>query len=165
MALTAKQAAFVEHYLATGNGSEAARRAGYAGKTERVQWELRRQPAVAAAIAERLRALSLSAEETLSHLSEIGRGEYADYLEVDPSGRVVSLDVRRMVEDGKGRLLRSITPTRYGLKFEFHDRLAALGMIARFHGLLKDQVHLDLRTKSDDELIELAAGGAGGGDP
>ena len=79
MPLTTKRIAFVEHYLACWNASEAARRAGY--KQAHSQGpRLLENVDVQAYVKARLTESAMCADEVLSRLTEIGRSETRDAL-------------------------------------------------------------------------------------
>jgi len=78
MARSAKQQAFVEHYLKTWNGAEAARLAGYSEQTAKEQASrMLTNVNVQEAIAARLAELKMSADEVLTRLSDHARGSIA----------------------------------------------------------------------------------------
>ncbi|TXK52372.1 terminase small subunit [Pontibacter qinzhouensis] len=82
--LTVKQHRFVEEYCINGyNASEAARIAGYSEDSARdIACENLTKPNIRAAIDERLKTLSLTADETLKGISDIARSSLNDYFEV-----------------------------------------------------------------------------------
>lgn len=76
--LTPKQTAFVHHYVATHNASQAARQAGYSPRTAGVQgYSLLKRPHIAAAIEEREAKLAdelgLTAQWALDRLADVIR--------------------------------------------------------------------------------------------
>ena len=92
--LTEKQRRFADYYIATGNATEAARRAGYKEKcAAQTGAENLRKPYIADYIAERLESMSASriadAQEVLEFFSRIMRGQ-----EIEPSGAPATLTVR-----------------------------------------------------------------------
>ncbi len=100
--LTLKQQRFVEAYcgVARGNGTEAARLASYEGNDVTlagVAYENLRKPQIKSAINERLDALAMDKGEILSELSDIGRSEWRDHVEVildKKTGAVVDAKLR-----------------------------------------------------------------------
>lgn len=80
MKLTAKQALFVEAYLATLNATQAAIKAGYSKKTAySIGQENLKKPVIRAKVDERLKELALTSEETLKSLSDIAKSSLNDY--------------------------------------------------------------------------------------
>lgn len=82
MALTTKQQAFIEAYLANGfNATQAALTAGYSEKTARsIGAENLTKPDIARAVQARIDAMTMSADEALIRLTQIGRGNLAEFL-------------------------------------------------------------------------------------
>lgn len=80
MSLTTKRQAFVEHYLACWNASEAARRASYAHPGTEGH-RLLQNVEIQEHIKERLTEVTMSADEVLKRLAEIARNlDSGDYL-------------------------------------------------------------------------------------
>ena len=93
-----RQSRFVDHYIATANASEAARKAGYSERTARViGQENLTKPAVKAAIKERLKEMEservATTQEALEHLTAVLRGEVQETI-VTPSGKKFVVPVR-----------------------------------------------------------------------
>ena len=110
MTLTAKRRVLIEHYLQCWNGAEAARRAGYTHSgANRMASRILNLPEAQALIKERIEALSMSADEAIVRLSEQARADYATYLRADGS-----VDLERLLADGKGRLIKSLRPRPRG---------------------------------------------------
>jgi phage terminase small subunit len=104
VALTHKQAAFVEHYLACWNATEAARRAGYSVKTAQEQGSrLLSNVIVSAAIEARAGELKATANEVLVRLASHSRGNMDDFL--SPMGLV---DLVKARENGVMPLVKKI---------------------------------------------------------
>lgn len=88
MALTEKQKRFADYYLETGNGAEAARRAGYKEKNaDNMASENLRKPAIMKYIAERRRQMDekriATVDEVLLFFSQVMRGEVKDQFGLD----------------------------------------------------------------------------------
>lgn len=175
MALTNKQARFVDEYLKCLNASEAARRAGYSERSARtIGPENLSKPAIAAEIELRLKQSAMSGDEVLHRLSQQARGEYAQYLEVwdipledDQVEQRVGVDVHRMIADGNAHLIRRIKYDKDGRpEIEFYDAQSALVQLGRYHALFTDKlkVESDWREEArqqgitDDQLAELFGG-------
>ena len=79
----------------------------------------------------------MSADEALARLAEQARGEHGRY--ITPEGQV---DIERIVEDGKGYLIKAIRPGKYGDMYEFYDSQNALVQICKHHGLLIERTDL-----------------------
>ena len=88
MNLTPKQKAFADYYIACGNSTEAARKAGYSAKASRfIGSENLTKPNISAYIAERMQAQNearvASADEVLQFFSSVMRGEVKDQFGLD----------------------------------------------------------------------------------
>lgn len=128
--LTRRQQAFINEYLVCWNASKAARLAGYSVKTAgAIGGENLQKPEIMAAIQERLRQLTMSADEALYRLSQIASGSMADF--VDPETQTI--DLRRAEEAGRLGLLKRFTHTRTdgreSITVELYDAQSALVQI------------------------------------
>lgn len=139
MALSQKQRKFVEEYLICWCGAEAARRAGYSARGHSAWTNGYRQlksDDVQALIRQRIAEKAMAADEVLLRLAEQARGEQEAYLREDGT-----VDLGRLLADGKGHLVKATKWDRMGnLLIEFYDAQAALALLGRHLGLLKDQV-------------------------
>ena len=134
--MTARQQVFIAEYLKCWNASEAARRAGYSEKTATaIGAENLTKPDIAAEIEHRKAAILMSADEVLARLTEQGRAAYAEYFEANGS-----VNLEKLIADGKGHLIKKIKPTKEGLEVEFYDAQGALAMIAKARGLDRIEV-------------------------
>ena len=148
--LTIKQKKFINHYIKTSNGVEAAKLAGYAGSYNTlgvVAHENLNKPKIKAAISERLSNLKMSADKVLVVLSQQAKSDYAEYLQADGG-----IDLESLLADGKGHLIKSVKRTKHGLNVTFYDSQAALRLLAKYHGLLDDKINLKLESEIDNIL-------------
>jgi hypothetical protein len=134
MYLTNKRRVFVEEYLRCWNGSEAARRAGYAHPGSQANYLLKNIE-IQKIIAKRLKEKAMCSDEVLARLGEQARVSVADFL--DERGNLDLEAVKKM-----GHLIKSITDTRYGKRIELHDGQAALVHVGRHLGLFTDRTEL-----------------------
>jgi phage terminase small subunit len=136
--LTGLQAAFVEFYVINGfNAYAAARDAGYQGSyasLRRTGSENLTKRNIKAALAERFKERGMKADEVIARITAQaeGAGEY-----IQPDG---TIDMERLVSDGKGHLIKCIRPTKHGDVIEFYPADKALELLARHHGLLADKL-------------------------
>jgi hypothetical protein len=133
-----KEKAWLEYYFQCGfNATEAARRADY-------KWPDKQGPEKAKKfekeIAARMADLVMDADEALARISEMARGEWGKYVKEDGT-----LDIQKLVADGKGYLVKKIRETRDGKEYEFYDAQGALRDIAKIHGKFVDRSEVDLR--------------------
>lgn len=76
----------------------------------------------------------MSADEALIRLSEIARGEWSHYVTRDGT-----VDIAKLVEDGKAHLISEIRDTKEGRQYRFCDMQAALVKIGDHHGLFPNR--------------------------
>ena len=142
---TAKQQAFIDWYVILLNGTEAARRAGYKGNDvtlAAVAYENLRKPHIRAEIDSRLRERALTADEAVSRMGDIARGNLTDYID-----RFGNVDIERMKADGNGHLLKKYKRTKRTIRrkdeepedieqieIELYPADAALRDILKIHG-------------------------------
>lgn len=121
--LAEKRKLFVEFYLgvARGNGTKAARMAGYAFPAEEA-YQLLRNPQVRARIDERLATVAMSANEILAELSDIGRAEWRDFVEV-------------LEWDAEGKPLR--------VKMDLGSKVKSLELIGKHHQLFSENLNIN----------------------
>jgi len=150
VALTPKQARFVEEYLVDLNATQAASRAGYSPRTANEQGaRLLAKASVSAAIqaaqAKRSERTEITADRVLTELAKLGFANMADYLKVGPSGdpildfsaltrdqaaALVEVTVEDFV-DGRGEDAREVKR----VKFKLADKRAALVDLGRHLGM------------------------------
>lgn len=155
--LTNKQRVFIEEYLQCWNATEAARRAGYSERTAYSQGQrLLKHVEVSAAIETRIAEKQMSADEALTLLADMARGDLGEFMDVTPSGFVLDL----LNDDGSRkntRLIRKIKQkvTTFLAKkesdedreiieteVELYDAQAAIDKVLRVAGKYKDNVDL-----------------------
>lgn len=120
--LAERRKLFVEYYLgdARGNGTKAARLAGYEYPSEEA-YRLLRNAQVRARIDERLAEIAMSANEVLAELSDIGRAEWRDFVEV-------------LEWDDEGKPLK--------VRMDLRSKVASLELLGKHHALFTDNVNL-----------------------
>ncbi len=132
--LTIKQRLFVEAYIETRNGTEAARRAGYAGDDNVLGVQAHdnlRNPKIKEQIERRIKPHIISANEVLRELSDIATADWRDFVQV------------KYGKDGK------VIHARLALG----DKLRALELSGKHHKLFTDKV--ETSTPNDDIKREL----------
>ena len=132
--LTDQQKIFVEKYLETVNGAEAARQADYAFPRQSA-WENLSKPYIREIIEARLSLEAMGSNEVLWRLGEQGRGNIADFLVVDDEGANLNWDKVKH----HGHIIKSITWTKYGPRLELYDAQGALDKIGKAHGIFKER--------------------------
>jgi len=155
MGLTNKQRSFVEFYLQEWNATQAALKAGYSKKTAYSSGQrLLKYVEIEAEIQRRLDESAMSADEVIQSIGEIGRASIEDLMDVDDSGRM-TFNFKRAKEQGKLHLIKTITPTREGLKVELHDRMRALELMGKHHKLFTDKVDIGLDEETAKNIISV----------
>jgi phage terminase small subunit len=152
--LTRKQRAFVDHYIATGNATKAARLAGYKHPRQQGSENLSK-PDIRSSIDARLapseRSRKMSADEVVERLSEQGRASLEDFFtleEVVEGGakkQAWRLDLKKAQEAGKLHLLHKLGWGPDGPEIELHGVQGALDKLARIHGLYTEKVKVEGR--------------------
>lgn len=144
----------------TRNATAAARKAGYKNP-EQSGWENRHNPKVKEYIREHFTDRIMTAEEVQARLSEIATVGYAPYLKYGPKPGEISVDLEKLLADGKGHLIKGISYVRVGQDtavqvVEFFDAYKALVDMGRVHGLFTDRLKVD---DWQDEVIALLRAG------
>lgn len=144
--LTDKQQVWVTEYLKSFNASEAARKAGYKGKSNVEGARLLSKLSSLIETAKTENNLIMTADEVLEALSEIARGDMGDF--VDDNS--LSININRARENGKLNLIKKVkyvtkveddsqTDT---VEFELYDRLKALELLGKYHALFKEKTEV-----------------------
>lgn len=161
--LTAKQQAFVNHYVICRNATEAAIKAGYSERSARfIGSENLTKPYIQESITERTKALTMSADEALMRLTAQARGTMKDFLRFDEYGDpVIDLSIID-TDDSKAAIIKSVNVTKtrkirrgkasaddddstdideevITVKFDLYDAQSALKEIIKLNRLDNDQ--------------------------
>jgi phage terminase small subunit len=166
--LSQKQRAWADYYVGKAhfNATEAARLAGY--KLPRISGCENLHNPVVMELVEQLKAERLMPrDEVLQRLAEQARAEYSTYLRADGT-----VDLQRLLDDGKGHLVKGVKWDRNGNRaVEFYDAHAALVDVGKHLGLFAERMehsgpnggpitvkheHPDLGKLSNEELDALA---------
>lgn len=153
--LSTKQTAFVEHYLRVWNAAEAARLAGYSDATARQQGSrLLTNVDIQTAVSARLDELKMSADEVLTRLADIARGDMADFVTLDNAGEP-QLNLTKAQTANKLKLVKKFKRTRrtFGemvetqVEIELYDAQAALNTLGKHHRLFAERLEIDWRAE------------------
>lgn len=167
MALTTRERLFVVYYLgkANGNGTLAAAKAGY-GNPAVAASRLIRRDKIRRAIDAKLDKAAMEADEVLARLTELGRIDMTDFVELTNLGTPsLSLDkARRRGKLGGVKKLKASRVETGGqsppfeiVEVELHDPIRALTLLAKYHGLTAESPSTeDLSGKTEAELEEIA---------
>src|SRR5574343_122614 len=156
MALTNKQQVFINEYLRDFNASRAAIRAGYSERSSRsTSADLLANPNIAAAIREAIAERGMGADEVLTRLAAIARGDMGEFLDVTTVG--FSLNLKGAQERGLTPLIKKVkqkTTTFIAKKesdedrevteteLELYSALDALQLLGKYHALFVDRTEL-----------------------
>lgn len=166
MALNIRQQAFIEHYLACWNATEAARRAGYSEKSARKQGSrMSTNVDIQTRIQARLAELKMGADEVLTRISDTARGTIADFIDIpepsddsDQAGNMIEakaiasgwrLNLAKAKEANKLHLIKKLKAGQWGPEIELYDAQAAQQLIARHHGLFVERTETTIDILGD----------------
>lgn len=170
MALTAKQARFVEEYLIDLNATQAAIRAGYSKKTADKQGsQLLGKPsiaeAIAAARAKRSKRTEITQDRVLAELAKVGFSDIRKLLtptgnligpnewDDDTAGAVASIEIVTRpggVDESGEREVEHVA------KIRTWDKLSALDKLAKHVGLYDEGLSVTVNVPFDGWQIERA---------
>lgn len=162
--LTSRQRAFTTEYLNSGNGRQAAIKAGYAVNNAAIAADhLINKPWIASEITkvqeQRRQRHEVTADRVIEELGKLAFANMADYMKPTPSGdpyvdfstltreqaAALSEVTVESYYDGKGPNSREIKRIR----FKLHDKHAALLSLARHFGLFNDREDKFIDARSD----------------
>lgn len=139
MALTPKHQEFINQYIACYfNATEAYKRVYPKSSDDAARAHGARLVAngnVAAEINRRIAERVMGPDEVLVRFTEQARAEYSQYFM--PNGTV---DLAKLIRDGKTHLIKSVKETKYGTNVEFYDAHSAKELIGKHHKLFADKV-------------------------
>lgn len=142
--LTAKQAAFAEHYIRCKNATDSARLAGYAGDDNALAVIGHRNLRNAKIRDEIARLASLQAmppSEVIERLTEHARIDMSDFIKIQAG--LPFIDLEKAKQAAKLHQLKKFKVTKQGVEIELYDAQAALVQLGRHYGLFTDKVQVD----------------------
>jgi phage terminase small subunit len=145
--LTHKEQRFIEEFTVDFSAAQAAIRSDYSKRTAKViGYQNLNKAHIQSAINERLKRLSMSAEEAAKRLTDWGRGSFEPFTKEDPDFGVV-LDLSTPEARESLHLIRRMKQTKremtsggdtvgfeYVTEVELHDAKDAVIQIAKIHG-------------------------------
>lgn len=170
--LTLKQKLFIDHYLKSRNGTQAARLAGYSGNDvtlAAVAYENLRKPQIRFEIDRQLDAYILTANEVLEGLTRHAQGSLADVLNDEGE-----FDFKAAKRLGTDKLLKKLKVKRRTIhsengsdetiiehEYEIHDAQAALVHLGKYHRLFGDRnesvsVNIDVDASDLAKILQSA---------
>jgi phage terminase small subunit len=154
MTLSNKQKSFIAEYLKDHNATQAAIRAGYSVKTAgSIGGENLKKPEIKAIIDAKIKENTMGAEEVLTRLSDLARGDIADLMDITSAGFTVQLTLQdgtikpqtKSIRRLKQTVTTRLSKTEDGedietilTEIETINPLDALVTLAKYHALLTD---------------------------
>jgi hypothetical protein len=133
---------------------QAAKRAGYKGNDgtlAAVAYENLRKPHIREAISKYLSSYTIKKAEIVWRLKEMAQADLSKFINTDNRGAGIDWDAVKKY----GFLIKSMTPTRYGWKFELHDSQAALDKLARVYGMYNDKLQISWSERAAQEGVDV----------
>jgi phage terminase small subunit len=180
--LKGKQRTFVIEYLRDLHGTNAAIRAGYSKESARRQGSrMSTNVDIRAAIDAGIALYAMPAPEVLFRLSDHARGDMSDFFTITEEDVVIDqhvngvltttetvrrpvarLDLEKAAAEGKLHLIKAYSKTEKGERVELYDAHAAHALLAKIHGLTKDDggilKYIDLSKLDQEQLQRMADG-------
>ena len=160
--LTLKRSSFCDHYILTGNATDATIKAGYTldrDSAAQIGSRLLRNVKIQAEIKRRLGIAICSPDEVLETLSKHARADLTDVLTADGEFSFARAKARRLLKKLKVKTRTDkdgcVTVEK---EFEIHDPQAALEKLGRFHKLFTDRVETESTVDSKllaSEVVQL----------
>lgn len=168
--LTNKQRAFIDAYLESWNAAEAARKAGYKGRSDSVGQQVLRNIVVAEEVSRRIEERAVKPKEVLDRLGNHAKSDVGQFfkevhrwtqwprpteevidekLGQDENGKDVTfylvramvLDLDKMLDPEYSRLVKKFTDSpKSGLSIELYDAQSALEKLGKALGVLTERV-------------------------
>jgi phage terminase small subunit len=163
MVLTAKQQAFVKHYLVSLNASKAAIKAGYSSKyVNRSATQLLANPKIQAAIREEIEArnerIQVTQDQVVAELAKVAFGDPRAVMEWGPHG-VKLKPSDELDKNSIAQVADIANGGENGPGIKFYDKLKALELLGKHLGMFTDkfslQGNMEVRHGTDPELEKL----------
>jgi phage terminase small subunit len=180
--LNIRQRRFVNEYLIDCRATAACVRAGYAPKNahitaSRLLTNAKVARAVADGMAKFASRLEISAERVLREMALCGFYNPADYVEIDSDTGAIRMKGFREMPPDAPRALKSISENRAvregpnggattvfdKVKFEWHDKIAALTRLGEYLRLWNSREGLSLRAPDNELVVKVIHVKDGGG--
>jgi phage terminase small subunit len=153
--LTERERRFVDEYIRTPNGRQAAIRAGYApGRAARSAHWLLAKPGVRQAVdeanAKRSEKKRITADRVLEELGRMAFSNMRDYVAWGPNG--IELRDQALLDDDQTAAVAGIEHKGNGkvARLKLYDKLAALNALARHLGMIGGKTALGASDYSND---------------
>lgn len=154
--MNTKQTIFVNEYLKCWNASEAARRAGYNGRSNQIGSRLLTDVDIANEIKHRIEESKMSADEVLLRLANQARSNMADFAHINTADDLKSLgETACVIKKFKKRVFDTPIGERQDIEIELYDAQSALALIGKNHGLFTDKIDIKIEKEMDSVLTTL----------
>lgn len=165
MSLSPKHRAFVNEYLDCFNATEAYMRVYAPKRRETAEVNASRllsNAMVAEAIEARIKEKTMKVDEALARLSDMARGDLADFMDI--SGMGFSIALREAKEAGKTHLIKKVKQKTttflaksesdedrevHEIEIELHDPQAAIDKLLKVNGAYINRLELTGKDGSD----------------
>lgn len=158
--LSLRRRAFVEALIgpASGNATEAAQMAGYSPTNRRAAqvmgFNLLSNPIIQEAISHAFAKRRLTPEWAKQQLIDMAQSSMANFITIDADGKS-RLDMAKAAANGALGQIKEYyeepdpkDPTKIiSRKIKVHDRMSAISLLLKFHGLIKDENEPEVETK------------------
>jgi phage terminase small subunit len=164
MALTPKQQRFIAEYLIDKNATRAAKAAGYSKKTSaKIGFENLQKPEIKSEIDKGL-AKQLAATRARGERKELTRERWLeevrllafsnmDNFATVKNGSVFATNTKNRPKP-MGRMIKKLSETKNGIGLELHSKQAALELLGKHYGWVKDKLeHSGVDGKSLDLTV------------
>lgn len=153
-----RQQVFVSEYLKCWNSSEAARRAGYNGRSDVIGSRLLGDVSIKAEIETRLSEIKMSSGEVLVRLANMGRSNIADFAHISKGSELIAMgDNAAVVKKFKHKKYYPKDADPYDeIEIELYDAQSPLINIGKQHGLFSDHHIVETRVAGEvDALLDI----------
>lgn len=145
--LTVKEFKFVQAMVENGGHQEkAVKAAGYEFETSMeasaVAWQLMQKPHIQEELNSYRALRTMGAQDILYQLTKIARTTLEDFYDIDEAG-TPTLNLNKAQEAQALGLVKAIKEGRYGTQIELYDRMKALELLGKHHGLFVEVVRED----------------------
>lgn len=142
MALSNKQQVFISEYIKCWNASEAARRAGYNGKSNVIGSQLLANLSISEAIQARVDEIKMSADEVLVRLTNMARANISDFAHIQTDSDLGNLgDAGQVIKKFKRKITRDKNGSEFEeIELELYPADVNLERVGKVHGLFTDRI-------------------------
>jgi phage terminase small subunit len=165
MALTRKQQVFIAEYLRDFNATRSAIAAGYSKKTAySIGQENLNKPDIKQVIDATIAEKSMTAEEVLTRLADIARGDVSDLMDIttmgfnltlltkDEQGNLITKPQTKLIKKIKQKVTTHIAKSESDedrevveTEVELYSAQEALNTLGKYHSLFSDKLDINIK--------------------